>query len=192
MFRAILISSALALTACGTYQAVAPIDASTGLLPTSAKATMITAEKMDLDTRKDLLVFVGENKFAIDQAKAIGFFDEVVGKEALEAAIIKADLVDEVPTVEGLIGMNNAAKKYKPFLYMDFDSRTEGANQYLQLVLTDAVSMTEVFRAERRLDTIWEGVNDRNTFYPLYNALIEYIKDNSSTYSAPTAPAMPE
>lgn len=184
MIRAAIAALAITLTGCGTYQAVAPIDPATGLLPTEIEATTLKSEKFDLDQRKELLVFVGDNEFVVEQVNTIGYFDEVLGREELEAAIIKADLVDKIPTVEGLIGLNNAAKNYKPFVYLDFDSREEGTNGYLQLVLTDAASMDELFRAERYLDTIWEGVNDRNTFYPLFNALIKYIEDNSETYNA--------
>lgn len=187
MLRKLLIACTIALSSCGTYQQVAPIDASTGLLPTTVQATVITSKKIDIDSRKELLVFVGDNDFVIGQVEAIGYFDAVFDKEALEAAIIKADLVDEVPTVEGLIGLNNASKKYKPFLFLDFAGRSEGGNDYLQMVLTDAVTMEEVFRAERYLDYVWEGVNDRNAYYPLFNALIEYIKGNSATYKTPTS-----
>lgn len=187
MIRAAIVACSLALAGCGTYQAVAPIDPATGLLPTQVEATTLKSETFDLDQRKELLVFVGNNDFVVDQIKTIGYFDEVLGREALEAAIIKADLVEKVPTVEGLIGLNNVAKKYKPFVYLDFDSREEGANSYLQLVLTDASSMEELFRAERYLDTIWEGVNDRNTFYPLFNSLIKYIDENSEIYSSKPA-----
>lgn len=189
MLRVLLVAGALALSGCGTYQTVAAVDTSTGLLPTTVQATVIKSEKMDLDTRKELLVFPGDSDFVINQIKEIGYFDTVLDKEALEAAIIKADLVSEVPTVEGLLGLNNASKKYKPFLFIDFESRTQGTNQYLQLVLTDAVTMEEVFRSERYLDYVWEGVNDRNAYYPLFNSLIVYIKENSATYKTPAAAA---
>ena len=194
MIRTILAASAFSmlLTACGTYQQVAEIDASTGLLPTEVQATTVNSKTFDMDSRKDLLVFVGDNDFVINQVSELDYFEEVLSGEALEAAIVRADLTDKVPTVDGLIGLNNAAKHYKPFVYLDFDSRQEGANGYLQLVLTDAQSMDELFRAERYLDTIWEGVNDRNTFYPLFNALISYISDNSETYGVQAAAAADE
>jgi hypothetical protein len=53
---------------------------------------------------------------------------------------------------------------------------------YTQFVLTDPLTLDDLFVVETHLDFIWTGVNDQNNWYPMFNALIDYIKSNSKTY----------
>src|SRR4030067_868418 len=100
----------------------------------------------------------------------------------LEKRIIAANLATKVPTVADRIGLSNAAKKYKPFMWLRFDTRGGGRDKYSQLVLTDPLTMEDYFITETYLDYFWTGVNDQNNWYPMFNSLVDYIKKNSKTY----------
>ncbi|MEO0510879.1 MAG: hypothetical protein AAF065_13585 [Verrucomicrobiota bacterium] len=68
-------------------------------------------------------------------------------------------------------------------LWIRWGGRSEGANEYMQLIITDPLTLEDIFVAETYIDYIWAGVNDQNNFYPLMNALIEYIDLNSESYN---------
>lgn len=68
------------------------------------------------------------------------------------------------------------------FLWVRWDTRKEGSTEYLQLVLTDPLTLDDYFIAETVFDMVWAGVNDQNNWYPSLNALIDYIRKNSKTY----------
>jgi hypothetical protein len=176
---AVLAVVAVFLSACSSFE-VGQLDPATGYLETSTKATTITNKKFDLDSRKALLL-VQNDPFVLGQAKALGYFTEVMTNEQLETAIIKENLTDKVTSVRERIGINNAAKHYKPFLWLRFDV-DDTKREYVQMYLTDPLNMEDLFAAEIYMDTVWAGVNDQNAWYPLFNELITYIKANSATY----------
>jgi hypothetical protein len=176
---AVLAVVAVVLSACSSFE-VGQLDPATGYLETSTKATTITNKKFDLDSRKALLL-VQNDPFVLGQAKALGYFTDVMTNEQLETAIIKENLTDKVTSVRERIGINNAAKHYKPFLWLRFDV-DDTKREYVQMYLTDPLNMEDLFAAEIYMDTVWAGVNDQNAWYPLFNELITYIKANSATY----------
>lgn len=141
----------------------------------------MTSKSFNLDERKSL-VLVPNSEFEKNQLKNIGYFDEVITFEDLESLIVKNNLSDKVPSIRDRIGVNNAAKHYKPFMWFRFDIRGTGNQQYAQFMLTDPLTLEDCFVAETHLDRIWSGVNDQYNWYPMFNALIDYIKENSSTY----------
>jgi hypothetical protein len=49
---------------------------------------------------------------------------------------------------------------------------------YLQLIATNPDTLEDVFVSEVHLDFVWAGVNDQNSRYPLFNALIEWMNKN--------------
>lgn len=114
--------------------------------------------------------------------KNIGYFDDVATVDELETRIIKAGLTDKVPSLNDKIGLNNAAKFYKPFLWLHVDNRQDGSDRYVQFILTDPATMEDYFVTETKLDYLWKGVNDQVNWYPMCNSLIDYIKQNSRTY----------
>lgn len=181
-----LAAAALLASACSSFE-VGQIDPKTGYLEASTKATTIVNKKMDLDARKGLLL-VPNDSFVVGQVNALNYFTEVMNSEQLENQIIKNNLTDKVSSVRERIGINNAAKHYKPFLWLRFDVN-DTKKEFVQLYLTDPLTMEDVFGAEVYMDTVWAGVNDQNTWYPLFNSLIDYVKANSATYakSAPMA-----
>lgn len=178
MNKMLMGAAALALTACASQMQVAQMDAETGRLAATTKAVVVKSEPMALDDRRSLIL-VTANDFFEEQTEALGYFGEVVNRAELEEIIIREGLIDEVPSVQDKIGIARAARAYEPFLWLELDSRKEGNTPYLQFVLYDAGTMEEKFRAERPIDMVWMGMNDQNTFYPLFNTLLDYIEENS-------------
>lgn len=176
----VLLIIAALLSGCTSMQ-VAELDPTTGYFPTKNKAAVVTDQPIDLDSRKSLIV-VGNSEFAYGQIVNIGYFDEVITTKELETRIVREGLSDKVPTLAGKIGMHNAAKAYKPFLWLNYDSRGTGREQYARFILTDAETMEDYFITETHMDHVWSGVNDQSNWYPMFNALIDYIRMNSETY----------
>jgi hypothetical protein len=176
----ILVFTALAMVACTHYQ-VTEVDSQTGYFPTSVKATVVKNEKYDLDPYRGMgLVTSGD--FIKGQLENIRFFENVVNPGELETLIVKQGLQDKVPSVRDKIGINKAYSNYKPFLWVRGVIRGSGSNKMAQLIVTDPKCMEDIFVAERPYDPRWAGVSDQNTWYPLFNALIDYLKANSKTF----------
>lgn len=180
MKNLLILIFALTLGACTSLKVV-ELDPVTGYFPTENKAVVVTNKPFDLDARKSLLL-VSNSEFEKNQIKNIGYFDEVINFKELEALIVKNNLGDKVSSVKDRIGLNNAAKYYKPFLWFRIDTRGTGNEQYVQFIITDPLTLEDYFVTETHLDRVWAGVNDQNNWYPMFNSLIDYIKANSKTY----------
>lgn len=174
---------ALWLAGCTSLKVVQP-DAKTGRYPTSTKATVLMSKQFDLDARKDLIL-VPNSDFTVGQVTNMRYFTQVTTAEELEKAIVQKGLSDKVPSVHDAIGLNNAAKYYKPFLWLHWKTHGSGQDVHAQVILTDPLTLDDLLVAETHLDYLWAGVNDQNNWYPMFNALIDYIEANSKTYRRP-------
>jgi hypothetical protein len=177
----LFIAVSIFLFACSSMK-VAELDPKTGRFPTSVKATVVKSEKVDLDSMKALLLLPDQD-FVKGQISNIKYFDQTITIDDLETLIIKNNLTDKVPSVKDKIGINKAYKAYKPFLWLRFDTRVEGAKTYGQLFLTNPETLEDIFIVEKYFDYAWAGVNDQNTWYPMFNAIVDYIDENSKTWS---------
>lgn len=180
MFKAFIIVLAMSVTACSSLKVV-EVNPETGYFPGEKRASVTKSVDTDLDSLNDL-VLVPDGDFTSSMVKNIGYFDEVITFEDLEKFIIKNELTDQVSSVNDRIGINKAAKAYKHFLWVRWDSRKDGAKEYKQLILTDPVTLEDIFVCETLLDYVWAGVNDQTNWYPMMNSLVDYIKSNSSTF----------
>lgn len=140
---------ALLLTACSSLQVV-EVDSKTGYFPTGTKANTVT-------NAQKALVVVPNGGFSEGLLTNVGYFDEVITVDELVNRVIAANLTDRVPSITDRIGLNNAAKHYKNFLWLHYETRTSGNQQYRQLVLTDALTMEDYFASETFLDYVWVG-----------------------------------
>lgn len=180
MYRHLLIAlSALCLLACSS-QKVVELD-KTGHYPGRTTANVILSKPFDLDSRKSLIL-VPPNDFIKGEVTNMRYFGEVITPDELQTDIVKSGLSEKVPTISDRIGLNNAAKNYKPFLWFHAKNHGAGTDTYSQFILTDPVTLDDLLIVETHLDFIWTGVNDQNNWYPMFNALIDYIKSNSKTY----------
>lgn len=151
-----------------------------GYFNSTKKADILVNQPFDLDNHKELLV-VPNSPFMKGMAEKIGYFDRVITFDDLEKEIIRDGKQDEVGALTGKIGINNIYRKYKKFLYLKFDDNKE-KNKRIQLKLINPENFEEIFVGDTLYDDFWVGVNDQNTFNPLFNALITYIESNSKTY----------
>tara|TARA_B100000767_G_C19517627_1_gene431085 strand:- start:89 stop:625 length:537 start_codon:yes stop_codon:yes gene_type:complete len=174
------LSLIILLTGCTTMKVVKP-DAETGLFSVSKVASITKNIPIDLDTKKSLIL-VPNGDFTGNMIKNIGYFEKVINFEELEVIIIKENLTDAVPSVDDRIGINKAAKAYKPFLWLRWHTRQDGSKKYQQLILTDPITLEDYFITETYLDYAWAGVNDQNNNYPMFNAFIKYLQQHSETY----------
>ena len=179
-FFAVALCIVFALVGCSRLQ-VAEVDASTGYFPGADKAPIVLKKPVDLDARNELIV-VGKSDFLVGQLKNMNYFKEVITIDELEKRIVQANLVDQIPSVRDKLGLSKAARAYRPFLWMHTEGRGEGTAQYVQFVLTDAATLEDYFVTETHLDFMWKGVNDRSNWYPMFNSLIDYVKQNSTIY----------
>ena len=171
---------AVLLSSCTTLKVV-ETDPETGYFPTGNQANVITSVEFDLDSRKSLIL-APNGDFTGNMLKNIGYFDRVINFEELERIVIENDLTDEISDISNRIGINKAAKAYQPFLWLRWDYRQDGNKKYERLVLTDPITLEDLFISETYLDYLWKGVNDQNNNYPAFNALIDYIEANSKTF----------
>lgn len=170
-----------AFASCTTFWKVTDFDKVTKHFPTSEKAVVVLDKPFDLSSRREILVVpsVQENStYFKEMVSKIGFFKEVISVDELEDEIIHAGVADKVQTVKDRIGFNNAAKYYKPFLFLDFKIRGDGSQKYNQIHLIDALTMEDCFIGEVLWDPARKGVNDQSVWYPLLNSLNDYVTEH--------------
>jgi hypothetical protein len=178
----------LLATGCGTVGKVVERDVSSGHfggIEIGVKGvTVVKADKLDLDARKALAVVPGKAAITKSTLEKIGYFSEVIDVEELQKRVVQANLNDKVPSITDKIGLSNAGKHYRPFYFVRIESeRKTGSARYdARLMITDAATLNDVFVASVEADPVWQGVNDQNTWYPLYNSAINWIRANSKTY----------
>lgn len=170
----------LLLGACSSLKVV-DVDPNTGYFPATTKAAVVVNKPIDLDSRKGLLL-IPDVEFERGQITNIKYFDEVMMATDLEKKIVQNNLGDKVPSIRDLIGVNNAAKHFKTFLWFHHETIGVRPNQQARFILTDPLTMEDLFITETKLDYVWAGVNDQNNWYPMFNSLIDYIKEHSRTY----------
>ena len=139
--------------------------------------TIISLDTVNMDNYKPLLV-VPKSEFLVGMSKNLNFFDEVITLEDLEKRIIEANLQEKVPTVNSYIGLSNAYKAYKPFLYLNIGPDKRDKKIVQQLKLVNPNTGKEIFLSE--LESSYP--NDQGVWYPLYNSLIDYLRRTSKSY----------
>jgi hypothetical protein len=186
--------------ASGIDPKVATPDAE-GKLPVSqhpSKMKVNTSVAMDLgESRKLVVCFAGD--FATRQLRALGLFDEVISNKEAESLIISKGLQESVLSMSDGVGQYMFAKKYKPYLVVTAEHVTrknpnkaswlvsDEYESFVQLRVTDPLTQKVVFEAEIEEDFRWKGVREKNTYYPLMNLLVDWVRQNSG--GAPAAPA---
>jgi len=174
--------SAVLLVGCGTQLKVAPVDPQTGLIKsekgTVTEATVVTSRKFPLAQHKGMVFVSGGGTYAVDQMRALGYFDQVVSYDDLQKIVITHRLQEQVPSLNEPIGLNKLYRAYQPFLWVHFKRVQRENKPYLQLVAIHPDTLDEVFVSEVHMDFVWAGVNDQNARYPLFNALSRWIQQN--------------
>ena len=152
-----------------------------GYFPSTEKATVLKSESVELDSKKSLLL-VPNDEFTMGMAKEIGYFEKVINFDDLERIIVKKGITDSVTSVDSIIGINKAAKALQNFLWLTWRYETQDNKYSVQLALVDANNMHDIFVCETESIKYWGAENDQSNFYPMMNALVDYINTNSNTF----------
>ncbi|ARV16795.1 hypothetical protein BTO07_01840 [Polaribacter sp. SA4-12] len=159
-----------------------------GFFKAKKQSKTIESIGFDLDKNKSLLVvngqaFVNGNDYPREMINNIGYFENVLTLQDFKKEIVKNNKQDEIGSISDDLGLNRAYKKHRPFLYVYFKIR-EGkrkfpAVRYLQIIMLNPDNLEEIFIAETFMDNYLTGVGAENTYNPLFNELIKYIRLNS-------------
>lgn len=198
MKQVFVLSLILILTGCGTRAEIVQRDPNTGYFLTNVKANVSLSENIDLDNHKSIILIPAktdptkldtpfkqwDNRDAFEYGlmKSINYFDTIIDHDELERIIVKNNLGDQVPTITGRVGLHNAAKAYKPFLLLRWENiHTTDSDKPIQLILSDPITNKDLFITQTHWRD-WDGTSDQRNWYPMMNALIDYIDKNSKTY----------
>jgi hypothetical protein len=177
-----LLSCILFLAGCASAGKPGRIDPETGYIPAASNiaATIVKSEKIDMPRYRDLILTLGGTYFR-DQTTALGHFATVVDGHDMEKLLTRENRADIAYDFANPSSWKRIAAGYKPFLVLTPDERVAGGKRHIQLKAFQADTGAEVFAAEVNLTTfsgLMTGANDKNVYYPLYNAFIGWVKSN--------------
>lgn len=187
---ALMSVAVLTVAGCGTTGKVIEPNSSgylaTGSNGATERAKTVVSEKINLaDYKAFALATMGD--FAVKQVRELGIFSEVLEIKDLQARIIEKNLQDKVPSLAAndRIGISNAGKYYQKFLWIHFDIEKRDDKRIIKLIATEATTSRDVFVAEREVNSgalaLAYGIgapNDQNMWYPLFNAMVAWLKSN--------------
>lgn len=165
-----------------------------GFFKATKQSKTVKSISFNLDKYKSLLVVKGEdfastvgNQYPREMINNIGYFDNVLTLEDFKKDIVKNKNQDKIGSLSDKLGLNKAYREHKPFLYVEFKirkgKRAFPAVSFLQMTLTNPDNLEEIFIGETFMDIYLTGIGAKQTYNPLFNELIKYIKANSITYN---------
>lgn len=183
---------------------VAKPDAN-GKLPVSShpsKMAVLVDTTADISVSRRLAI-VTAGKFATEQIRELGLFDEVIDADEAEQRIIREGLGDKVLSLRDAVGQYLYAKNKQPFLLISSGRETRKSKnkagwllgdeyeQFVKLRVIDPLKAKVLFEVEIEEDLRWKGVSEKNTYYPLLNQLVDWVRKNTPD-SAPDPATVPE
>lgn len=176
-----LVLAALLLAGCSTVGKHRPVDPETGYIPTrAAAAVVVKSGKIDIAKYRDLILTLGGTFFR-DQTIAFGWFATVVDGHDMRELLTRENKAGIAYDFANPVSWKRISENYKPFLVLSLDARVADGRRYIQLKAFDADTGAEVFVAEVNMASfsgVMLGASDKNVYYPLYNAFIDWIKSN--------------
>lgn len=179
MLRSVLMLVTVALlSACGTQMKVVQFDPQSGYLPLGDKnrkvqPEVLTSKSIDMAKHRDMVLVTGSD-WLRDEIKILSYFTEVAQVDDLQKLVVREGLQDKVPSIQDQIGLNKLYKAYKPFLWVAMFQKNENGRPYMRMEVTNPETLENVFEARIKLDYAWEGVYDQNSRYPLFNAYLDW------------------
>lgn len=172
-----------------------------GRLPVSghpSKMSIKQATPVALGPAKRLAV-VTSGDFAVEQLRALKLFDEVISVEDAERIVIARGLTDKVLSLKDGVGQYMFATLYQPYVLVSSHRdvrKGKGAmrwlvsdeyEQFIELRVTDPKTTQVLFSAEIEEDMRWKGVTVKNTYYPLFNELVTWMRASQAQFPAEAA-----
>jgi hypothetical protein len=181
MRNVMVVVAALALASCSSTFKPGTLDTQTGHFSTDSHLAPNAVEKEEKFDDKYLpLLYVKTdvksdrlNSFYIDSFKNMHRFQQVLGKDDMEALVINRGLSSKVQNVSDLIGLKNLSGEIGPFLVVE--PLAEQKSRYgfdASLKAIDAESGQTVLEL-RNSAFNWSGL-DKPLFYPLFNAFLDW------------------
>lgn len=177
----IVIVAAILLAGCSSTLRPASLDPKTGYIATPSSISHGGVEKIEKFEPKYLqLLYVKTdsksnklNDFYIRSFKNMGKFQQVLGKDELEAMVIQRGLAEKVQNISDLIGLKNLSNVIGPFLVVEPNAEFKGHYTFdASLKVTDAESGTVVLQLKNTAFN-WAGL-DEPLFYPLFNGFLDW------------------
>lgn len=196
MKQLLLVIAILTLSSCVSVLKDVPRDSTSGYFPTIFEAKTLKKTSFDIDSRNQSVYVEFKSNYQLDlyggpqsksatnymiqQLKKLNYFKEFFDHDELQLLLIKNNLSEQIPSLESNVSISNAAKLYKPFLWLKLEI-DEKLNH--KLILVDPLTLEEYFIAESYPNE-WGliTISDEAVKLPLFNALIDYIKSNSDTF----------
>ena len=162
---------------CGSFNKATTVSSTTNYFPAkkNKNAKTLIDIPVNADTLRTLLV-VPESEYSLTMGKNLDYFNEVIYYSELQKRIIQNDLQDKVPSLSDLVGLNNAAIHYKPFVILETTKKKKDNGWYAGLRLYDPKRAETIFENEIYLNLMWDGWTDQGTMFPLYNSLLDYLR----------------
>lgn len=154
------------------------IDSKSNYFPSknNKNVVVIVNKKVDPQRLKTLLI-VPNSDYYLELGKNLNFFNQVMTFSQLEDEIIKAGLAEDVGTISNKLGLSIASKKLKPFVILHTTQKHKPKlGLYRSIILYDPQKGENIFENEIKINLMW-GRSDKRTIYPLYNSLLDYLRN---------------
>ncbi len=174
----LVIPCCLLFISCGNMSRVVSIDEETGYFPAwkNRKAIITASIKINPDTLKKLVV-VYNSEYLKSITINMKYFREVMDFSELEKAFIANGCEVKGPLNLGSLDLYLDFIDTYPFTVLYMDSRKEENKSYAELKLYDPIRGEDIFASEIIFNEMLEGWTDKGTTYPLFNSLIDYLKE---------------
>ena len=189
---AVAVLLALSLSGCGyTYFRAVPINPQTGYFPTTSnfnqthparKAPILINRKTDLAHYHGNILVTAE-RFWVQEIRYTGAFRNVMTNREMEKKVIQAGLAGKIKRLNSLLDLHHAYQVWGPFLWVRIRMNVISGNQHgmhqVELVVTNPLTTHRLFVARERVRSFFsKNVNDQNTYYPILNSFISWIREN--------------
>jgi hypothetical protein len=136
-------------------------------------------------------ILAAKTPFLLEQMTEVGAFTDTLDENGLQQRIIAAGVQDKVTQTRDLLGLNQAYRAYKPFLWAHFEVINKDGDRYAEMVVTEPGNGQDLFKAAvviPKPPTISGGggatdpdtSTDQDTWYPLFNSFIDWAAANGA------------
>ena len=168
------------LTSCGTFEKATKMNPNTNYFDAKKKKqeSVVVLKKVpvDADKLKTLLV-VSTTDYWLQMGQNLNYFNEVLTYDQFQSAIVREGLSEKIPNVSDKVGLNRAYNIYKPFVILNLTKVKKENGWFAGLTLYDPSRAETIFENEIWLNLMWDGWTDQGTMFPLFNSLLDYLRE---------------